>query len=346
MSKAHPERIAVFGLGYVGCVTAACLASRGCTVIGVDTNPEKVDAVKRGQSPINEPGLADLTAAQVACGRLQATTVVSDALDASELAIIAVGTPSDPQGGVDTTTIERVIGQIVQALPVDRPYIVVIRSTLLPGFLEEQLSKMVADLPLLSLCNHPEFLRETTAISDFMHPPMIVVGAADRAIGQRVMELYDSFECPKIVTDTGTAAMVKYACNALHALKIGFANEIGALSRVLGINGLDVMRIVCLDQRLNISPAYLRPGFAFGGSCLPKDLRALNRSAQMAAVQTDLLQSILSSNRMHFERVLPIIRSYGVKQVGMLGLTFKSGTDDLRESPLVLLAETLIGQGL
>ena len=346
------KRVAVFGMGYVGCVTAACLSRDGHRVIGVDVDAEKVATVNAGCSPVSEPGLDDLIGEQVQAGRLSSTTDVAAAIRDTQIALIAVGTPSGADGSVQSLAVERVVEGIGRILSeTDRDYTVVIRSTLLPGILEERLAPRLAAASgcepggRIRLLNHPEFLRETTAIKDYDQPPFIVVGADDPATAERIFELYPRTHAEHIQTDTRTAALVKYACNAFHATKIGFANEIGTLARAMGADGQGVMRIVCRDTQLNISTAYLRPGFAFGGSCLPKDLRALNRFAQQQAIQTDLLDSILPSNESHIARALTMIREADCRKIGLVGLSFKAGTDDLRESPQVILAETLLGRG-
>ncbi|HID78338.1 MAG TPA: nucleotide sugar dehydrogenase [Planctomycetaceae bacterium] len=345
-------KIAVFGMGYVGCVSAACLARDGHRVIGVDIDTDKVGAIQSGRSPVFEPGLDELIRGQVAAERLTATRDAVSAVRQTEMGLVAVGTPSRADGSVEMAAIERVVESIGRALyETGQPYTVVIRSTLLPGLLEEHLAPLLeraAGRPLgtdLHLCNNPEFLRETTAIRDYDHPPFIVVGADGQAEAEPVFELYRSIRAERIWTDTRTAALVKYACNAFHALKIDFANEIGTLAGAFGADGQRVMQIVCRDRQLNISAAYLRPGFAFGGSCLPKDVRALVRFAQRAAIDTPLLGAILPSNRAHLERALAMIRQTGCRRVGLVGLSFKAGTDDLRESPQVILAETLLGRG-
>ena len=346
------KKIAVFGMGYVGCVTAACLSRDGHHVIGVDIDEQKIAALQAGKSPVSEPGLEELIAEQTAAGRLQATTEMESAVRDTEVALVTVGTPSAADGSIETAAVESVVESIGQLLRNrEEPYTVVIRSTLLPGILEERLApklRAAANCELglqIVLCNNPEFLRETTAIRDYDDPPFVVVGADDAQQAESVFTLYDRVTADRIVTDTRTAALVKYTCNAYHALKVGFANEIGTLARALGADGRDVMRIMCRDTHLNISPAYLRPGFAFGGSCLPKDVRALTRFAQQQAIHVDMLESILPSNVSHLERALTMIRESGCRKVGLVGLSFKAGTDDLRESPQVILAETLLGRG-
>ncbi len=348
------ERVAVFGLGYVGTVTAACLSRDGHTVIGVDIDRTKAASVGRGESPVAEPGVEQLLQQALRAGRLTTTTSVEEAVGQSDMAMIAVGTPSDSRGDIDISAIERVVEQIGACLSdSDRDYLVVIRSTLLPPLVEElvlpALERSVGE-PIgdrVQLCYNPEFLREATAVRDYDSPPFIVVGANDPDAANRVLGLYSEIAAPQIVTDLRTAALVKYACNAFHALKVSFANEIGLLARAMGADGRDVMEIVCRDERLNISPAYLRPGFAFGGSCLPKDLRALTRFAEKDAVPAEVLRSILPSNEALLDRGSRYVqeRAGASRRIGLVGLSFKAGTDDLRESPQVRLAESLIGRG-
>jgi GDP-mannose 6-dehydrogenase len=328
------------------------MARDGHQVYAVDVNADKIRTLAAGQSPIREPGLEALIATQVNSGRLKPTTNSADAVTASDIGMITVGTPSANDGSVSLTALNRVLETIATQLN-ERPkaYTIVVRSTLLPGLLEDlllpQLKRLLGDAlgTSVTVVNHPEFLRETTAIADYNHPPFIIVGAENESAARPVLELYQSIDAPHVVTDTRTAALVKYACNAFHALKIGFANEIGAVAHRLGANGQEIMRIACMDRQLNISPAYLRPGFAFGGSCLPKDVRALTRYAQHNALATEILSAILPSNQSHLGRALERISELKTKKVGLVGLSFKAGTDDLRESPQVTLAETLLGRG-
>ena len=346
------KRVTVFGMGYVGCVTAACVSRDGHQVIGVDIDRDKVATLQAGSSPVSEPGLEELIREQVAAGRLEATRNIEDAVRRSELALIAVGTPSAVDGSVESHAVERVVQAIGKVLrDTSRPYRIVVRSTLLPGILEERLVPLLEEAmgcqlgSRVTLCNNPEFLRETTAIHDYDNPPFILVGAAGPGQAEDTLALYQRVQAERFVTDTRTAALVKYACNAFHALKIDFANEIGTLARAFGANGQEVMRLLCQDKRLNIAPAYLRPGFAFGGSCLPKDVRALVRFAQQNAIRAELLSAILPSNEAQMERALRMIRETGCRRIGLVGLSFKARTDDLRESPQVILAETLLGRG-
>ena len=345
-------RVAVFGLGYVGCVSAACLARRGHEVIGVDTNAEKVGLVHAGKAPLLEPGLAELMAAEASARRLEATTDAGAAVARSELSVICVGTPSAANGSLGLDAVERVARSIGAALPrCERRHTVVLRSTALPGTTEDVVLPLLeAESGLLAgadfgLAANPEFLREGTAIADFEDPPKTVIGELDAASGDAVAALYDGLPAPVFRVPIRVAEMVKYVDNAFHATKIAFANEIGALSREFDVDSHEVMAPFLADRKLNISEAYLRPGFAFGGSCLPKDLRALVHAARRADVDVPLLESILVSNARHLERTVDTILALGRRRVGLFGLAFKPGTDDLRESPLVSLAETLLGKG-
>jgi GDP-mannose 6-dehydrogenase len=283
---------------------------------------------------------------------LWATTNVTEAVAQSDMALVAVGTPSADDGSVSVAGVERVIRSIGAAIKsAGKTYTIVIRSTLLPGILEEQLRPALEQEvgrktgPDLVLCNNPEFLRESSAVKDYYNPPYILVGADSETNAAHVIDLYHAVHSEKIVTDTRTASLVKYACNAFHAVKVSFANEIGSLAKAFGADGEGVMDLVCRDKKLNVSVAYLRPGFAFGGSCLPKDIRALTRFAEQQALRVNLLASVLPSNESHLKRALKLIRDTGIRQIGVIGLSFKAGTDDLRESPMVEMVETLIGWG-
>ena len=350
--KVQAMKVAVFGTGYVGCVSAACLARDGHQVIGVDIDSEKVAAINDGRCPVAEPGLDELLAEQVATGRLMATTDVARAVSETRLAMVCVGTPSKSDGAVNSQAVERVVEAIGLALRgTQRDYTVVVRSTLLPGILQERLAPLLAESagrelgPSLGICNNPEFLRESSAIKDYDDPPFVLVGALEESDAQVVLDLYSKLDAEQVVTDPSAAALVKYACNAYHALKVCFANEIGGLAKAFGTNGIEVMRLLCKDKKLNISPAYLRPGFAFGGSCLPKDVRALVRFAQQQALSVDLLEATLSSNEAHLRRAVRLVQESGCRKIGLVGLSFKAGTEDLRESPQVILAESLLGRG-
>jgi GDP-mannose 6-dehydrogenase len=333
-------RVSVFGLGYVGCVTAACLARAGHRVIGVDINPDKVAMVNAGASPLVEPGLGELLAEVTASGQLRASTSVEEAVAGSELALICVGTPSRDNGQLDVGAVRRVAEQIGQCLR-DRPkaYTVVLRSTVLPGTTD------AAHPEGLTVAVNPEFLREGSALRDFAQPPLTLVGADTPQAVARVRELYAGLDAPFVDTSIRSAEMAKYVSNAFHALKIAFANEIGDVCETLGADAFEVMRVFLMDRKLNISEAYLRPGFAFGGSCLPKDLRALTYAARSADLAVPLLSQILPSNERQIQQGVGRVLATRRRRVGVLGLAFKPGTDDLRESPMVLVVETLIGKG-
>ncbi|AWT56779.1 GDP-mannose 6-dehydrogenase AlgD [Mycolicibacterium smegmatis MKD8] len=343
-----PRRIAVFGMGYVGIVSAACFASRGHSVIGVDVAPEKVAMVNDGRSPVLEEGIGELVAEQVAAGRLCATSDCARAVGDTDLAIVCVGTPSAANGSLLTAYLERVSEEIGAALAnrTDR-YTVVIRSTMLPTTCEEIVLPRLrsAGGADFGLAVNPEFLREGSSVRDFFDPPKTVIGELDEASGDAVAQLYDGFPGPVYRVPLAVAEMIKYADNSFHALKAGFANEIGAVCKGLGLDSHAVMDMLVADTKLNISPAYLRPGFAFGGSCLPKDLRAVVYRARRSDVSVPILESIAASNEGQIDRVFRMIESTGKRRVGLLGLAFKRGTDDLRESPLVALAERLLGRG-
>jgi GDP-mannose 6-dehydrogenase len=345
--------VSVFGLGYVGCVSAACLARDGHTVIGVDIDSRKVADVNAGRSPFWEPGLESLLQGGRTAGLLSATTDEVRALEATEVALICVGTPSERMGEINLSALRGVLQSIGMAIRTrTTPLVVVLRSTVLPKVVERDLIPLLertAERPIGSLidfCYNPEFLREGSAIRDFYEAPMVVIGHSGGWGAAAVAELYRKVDAPTVFTDIGTACMVKYACNAFHALKVSFANEVGQLSEMLEVDGWRVMELVCMDKKLNISPVYMKPGFAFGGSCLPKDLRALVAESRKSGLHLPVLQGILPSNRAHLESCLDSIVSAGVRSVGLFGLTFKEDTDDLRESPAVELAERLLGKGI
>jgi GDP-mannose 6-dehydrogenase len=334
--------VVVLGLGYVGCVSAACLAHLGNRVIGVDRDEHKVAAVNRGQAPFYEPGLEDLVAQGLSTGRLSATTSLAEALPQAGLVFICVGTPSDSNGNLDLSHVRRVCEEIARHRPTGKPLVLAVRSTVFPGTCDDVVRPIVGeDVPLVC---HPEFLREGTAVRDFMEPSLIVIGGSDPAAVERVADVYQALNFEICRVSLRTAEMIKYTCNAFHALKIGFANEIGTLSRSSGVDPAEVMATVCRDEKLNISTAYLKPGFAFGGSCLPKDLRALVYRAGRMDLELPLLESILPSNREHLERCIQSALAFSGR-IGIYGLAFKDNTDDIRESPVVTLIEQLIGKG-
>jgi GDP-mannose 6-dehydrogenase len=351
-TKQSPTRISVFGLGYVGAVTAACLADRGHQVIGVDVSGEKVALINEGRSPIVEDGIETYIREQVRAGRLSASTDAVDAVLRSDISIVCVGTPSMPNGDLNTQHAEVVSRDIGVAIGRKAAYhVVVVRSTVLPGTTRQKA------IPILEhasgkragtdfgVCFNPEFLREATAVDDFNRPPKTIIGELDSRSGDSVFELYKDLPAPAFRTTIETAEMAKYADNAWHALKVSFANEVGSLCKAAAVDSHELMAMFCQDTKLNLSPYYLKPGFIFGGSCLPKDLRAVGAMARRLQVRTPVLDSILQSNDAHLERALELIRATGRKSVGVLGVTFKPGTDDVRESPSVRLIEAIRREG-
>ena len=340
-------KISIVGLGYVGAVSSACLASAGHRVWGVDINPEKVRIINEGASPIVESGLAEKIAQGRSAGRLQATVDIAEALRESELCFVAVATPSRPNGEIDPAHLFRACKQIATALAtLRRRQIVVIRSSVLPSIFDECRRIFASTAPgLVELCANPEFLREGTAILDFEEPPFTILGTDTAAAEDMLRSLYADQTAPIFVLKPREALMVKYASNAFHALKVAFANEIAAVCQSAGVDADAVMNIFCSDTKLNISRRYLKPGFAFGGSCLPKDVRAILYAGKGMDLQLPLMAAILSSNEEVIERAFQKVRATGKRRIGMIGLSFKSNTDDLRESPFVELAERLLGKG-
>jgi GDP-mannose 6-dehydrogenase len=345
-------RVSVFGLGYVGTVSAASFAADGHEVIGVDVNPDKVQAINEGRSPIVEPGLDALLQKGRDERHLRATTDTGEAVDGTDLSLICVGTPSRKNGSLDLSYLQRVCEQIGEAMrATDRYHVVVVRSTVLPGTthdvvipaLEHHSDKKYGEG--FGVAVNPEFLREGTAIKDFRHPPLTLVGHNHALDAVPTKALYDGIDAPLFSTSIRVAEMIKYTSNAWHAVKVVFANEIGNLAKRLGVDSHEVMDIFCQDQKLNLSSYYLKPGFAFGGSCLPKDIRALQYRAREVDLEMPLINSVLGSNRLQVEHALDRIVDTGRKKIGLLGFSFKAGTDDLRESPLVILAEALLGKG-
>jgi GDP-mannose 6-dehydrogenase len=345
--------VAIFGLGYVGSVSAGCLAAAGHRVIGVDVDAHKIELIRSGQAPVREPGLDELLRQFVEVGQITVTGSTEEAIQACELSLVCVGTPSRRNGSLDSSYLERVISEIGKSLTRRTGFhTIAIRSTLLPGIVAAQL------IPLLErtsgrragqdfgVCVNPEFLREGTAVRDFENPPFTVVGAVDDRSAEHLLQLYAHVDAPVQRLLPDEASMVKYASNCFHALKVGFANEIGAICQAIGVDGRRVMQVFSEDRQLNISSRYLRPGFGFGGSCLPKDLRATTYLAKDLDVTAPILGSVLHSNEAHIHRVVDIILDHPRKRVGLIGLSFKSGSDDLRESPFVRLAEALIGKGV
>jgi GDP-mannose 6-dehydrogenase len=346
------SNVSIFGLGYVGAVSLACLADNGNRMIGVDVNPLKMDIINEGRSPIIETGLDELMKKGVDSGFISTMMDSREAVHTTELSIICVGTPSHPNGSLNLTYVEKVAREIGKALAdKDAFHVVVLRSTVLPGTTEELL---IPTLEAASgkkcgidfgVCFNPEFLREGSSIKDFYDPPFTVIGAEDEKVAEVVQTLYSSLDAPLRVVPIRVAEMVKYTCNSFHALKVTFANEIGNICKASGIDSHQVMDIFCLDTKLNLSPYYLKPGFAFGGSCLPKDLRALNYLSRHFDLTLPVLEAIIPSNERQVDQAYRMVTNAGSKRVGVLGFSFKAGTDDLRESPIVELIERLIGKG-
>lgn len=343
-AKLEKPTIAVFGLGYVGCVTAACFTDLGFRVIGVDVDARKVNAIEDGQSPFFEPGLEPLIAKHLHSGLLTATLSTEEALRDADFAFLCVGTPSAPNGNLNLDYLRKVSTDIAAHLDGrSKPLTVVVRSTVFPGTCDEVVAPAVE--PRAAVVANPEFLREGSAVKDFMEPSLVVVGSRNREAAERVASLFAELPVEASVVALRTAELIKYTCNTFHALKIAFANEIGTLSASLGLDGAEVMETVCRDTKLNISTAYMKPGFAFGGSCLPKDLRALTYRARQLDLDLPLLNSVIPSNEAHISRAFRRVMEMGCRKVGVYGLAFKPNTDDLRESPGVALIERLIGKG-
>ena len=345
-------KVSVFGLGYVGSVSAASFAADGHTVVGVDVNPDKVASLNEGRSPIVEKGLDELIRAGAANGSLRATTSTEEAVHATDLSLLCVGTPSRKNGSLDLTYLERVSEQIGSALrQKDGYHVVVVRSTVLPGTTHDVV------IPTLERASgkqygtgfgvtvNPEFLREGTAIQDFRQPPLTLVGHNYKSDAAPTEALYSKVDAPLVNTSIRTAEMIKYASNTWHALKVCFANEIGNLCKRVDIDSHEFMDIFCRDEKLNLSSYYMKPGFAFGGSCLPKDVRALQYRAKEVDLDMPVIKAILGSNQLQIQHALEQVMESGKKRVGLLGFSFKAGTDDLRESPIVILAEALLGKG-
>lgn len=347
------EKVSIFGLGYVGTVLLGCLARDGHPVIGVDIDSRKLEMIQNGQTPVIEEGMQELIAEAVASGRVEVTDDADEALRRSRISFTCVGTPSLPNGSQDMRAILRLSEQFGKSLrEISDYHLFVIRSTVLPGTVEETIrpiieeysgKRMGADF---GLCFQPEFLREGASIKDYDHPPFTIVGGNSAADIERVGSFFRHLPAEFIATEIKVAEMIKYCCNVFHALKITFANEIGRIAHAFGIDGRQVMELVCQDTQLNISPAYLKPGFAFGGSCLPKDLKGLLYTARTRDVELPMLSHILPSNQLHIEEAARRILQRGIRKLGLVGLSFKGGTDDLRESPLVRLAEWFIGKGI
>jgi GDP-mannose 6-dehydrogenase len=344
--------ISIFGLGYVGTVCAGCLGSEGHSIIGVDVNAAKVETMNAGVAPIVEPKLPEMFRVAHEKGLLRATTVAGEAIRASTVSLVCVGTPSQANGNLDLTYMKRVCEEIGDALrDKQEKHLVVFRSTMLPGTTEDHLTPILEQRSGkkvgtgFEVAYNPEFLREGTSVDDFYHPPKIVLGESRPGSGDAMLQLYAGIEAPTVRTTIRVAEMVKYCDNIFHALKVSFANEIGNLCKAMGMDSHDVMAIFCQDRKLNISPAYLKPGFSFGGSCLPKDLRALTYQSKRFDLPSPLLNSILESNTAQTRLGVQRIMALGKKKVGFFGMAFKPDTDDMRESPLVEVIETLLGKG-
>ena len=345
-------KISIFGMGYVGAVSAGCLAGEGHEIVGVDPVQTKVDLINQGQTPIIEKDIGQLIRTGIENGRLRATTSAEEAVHATDISFVCVGTPSQLNGNLDLKYIRRVcekIGNAIQSKA--RRHVVVIRSTILPGTMRDVVIPVLEESSGLKagkdfgVCNNPEFLREGTAVYDFHNPPKTVIGETDKDSGNLLASIYAKLDAPMIRTDVETAEMVKYVDNCWHALKVGFANEVGNICKSIGADGHKVMDIFCQDTKLNLSPYYMKPGFSFGGSCLPKDLRALTYKAKSLDLDLPILNSILPSNTLQTERGLKMVMVQKGRKVGVLGFSFKAGTDDLRESPIVEMIERLLGKG-
>jgi GDP-mannose 6-dehydrogenase len=338
--------IAVLGMGYIGCVSAACLTSIGYRVIGIDRDEHKIISVLQGHAPFYEPGLEDLVRQGKDSSLLSATTSLPEGLGQADIALVCVGTPSEKNGNLGLDQLRRVVGEVAEHLPSrSKPLIVAIRSTVFPGTCEEVVLPVLMAHPNVQVVSNPEFLREGIAVHDFMEPSLVVVGGRDIEAVRKVAGIYASLGVEACLVTLRTAEMIKYACNAFHAVKISFANEIGALCGKLDIDSLEVMNTLCEDVKLNVSRAYLKPGFAFGGSCLPKDLRALTYRANRLDVKLPLLESAMPSNEQTLKRAADAVMDLAAERIGIVGLAFKENTDDLRESPVVSMLEYLIGKG-
>jgi nucleotide sugar dehydrogenase len=347
-------KVAVFGLGYVGSVTAAGLAANGHSVYGVDVDAAKVALIQEGRSPVVEPGLEELIASAVACGRLSATSDASLALDRADVTLICVGTPSTAHGSADLSYITRALDDVVDGMATGTPpdsgiHTLVVRSTVPPGTVDTVVQpyadRMSASGWAVTTAMCPEFLREGSGVADFFNPSLVVVGTQDIRAAEVLTELLGFSEQPVRVVDTKTAEALKYACNAFHATKVSFANDISRVLRPMGVDSRQVMSLLCEDRVLNIAPTYLQPGFAYGGSCLPKDLRSLIHLARRESTDVPLLTGTAATNELLVREVVDRIVAHAPRSVAMLGLSFKSNTDDLRESPNLEVAERLVGKG-
>jgi len=345
-------RVVVVGLGYVGTVCSACLASRGHQIVGVDTSEFKVSCIERGESPIVENGLAELIAEGRRAGRLRATTRIAEAMPGADIVLLCVGTPSAEDGSLNLEHVKRAAAEVGAGLPHSGVYTtVVMRSTMLPGSVEGELQPVLERASGRSagsdfgVAYNPEFLREGTAVGDFFGAEITVIGAAEPRGADAVRRLYDGIGGEIVVTSIRSAEMLKYVNNTFHALKVSFANEIGRLCKRERIDSHEVMELFCRDTRLNLGRNYLMPGFAFGGSCLPKDLRALNSRGRAHGLDLPVIAAVMRSNQQHVDEAIHLIERLRRRRVGVLGLSFKAGTDDLRESPILRVVGTLVGKG-
>ena len=344
--KKTGKQIAVVGLGYVGCVTAACLAKLGHRVVGIDRDAHKVENVNARRAPFYEPGLDELLKEAHAAGRVSATVSMAEGIQEADVALLCVGTPSQANGNMSVEQLRRVCVEIAGLMASrTKPLVVAVRSTVFPGTCETVVAEALGSNPAIRIVSNPEFLREGTAVKDFLEPSLLVVGGEDREAVAFVVSLYADLPVRPCMVSLRTAELIKYACNCFHAVKISFANEIGTLATQLGVDGEEVMQTLCQDTKLNVSPAYLKPGFAFGGSCLPKDLRAIVYRGRRSDLSLPLLEAVLPSNEQHLQRAIGAAQNLSAERIGVFGLAFKENTDDLRESPVVTLLEQMLAKG-
>jgi len=340
------KQIAVVGLGYVGCVTAACLAKLGHSVVGIDKDAHKVENVNARRAPFYEPGLDELLKEAHAAGRVSATVSMAEGIQDADVALLCVGTPSQANGNMSVEQLRRVCVEIAGLMASrSKPLVVAVRSTVFPGTCETVVAEALGSSPAIRIVSNPEFLREGTAVKDFLEPSLLVVGGEDREAVAFVVSLYADLPVRPCMVSLRTAELIKYACNCFHAVKISFANEIGTLATQLGVDGEEVMETLCQDTKLNVSSAYLKPGFAFGGSCLPKDLRAIVYRGRRSDLSLPLLEAVLPSNEQHLQRAIGAAQDLRAERIGVFGLAFKENTDDLRESPVVTLLEQMLAKG-
>src|ERR1700730_13899829 len=344
--KKTGKKIAVGGLGYVGCVTAACLAKLGHRVVGIDEDAHKVENVNARRAPFYVPGLDELLKEAHAAGRVSATVSMAEGIQEADVALLCVGTPSQANGNMSVEQLRRVCVEIASLMASrTKPLVVAVRSTVFPDTCETVVAEALGPSPAIKIVSNPEFLREGSAVKDFLEPSLLVVGGEDRQAVEFVVSLYADLPVRPCMVSLRTAEMIKYACNCFHAVKITFANEIGTLATQLGVDGEEVMQTLCQDTKLNVSAAYLKPGFAFGGSCLPKDLRAIVYRGRRSDLSLPLLEAVLPSNEQHLQRAIAAAQNLPAERIGVFGLAFKENTDDLRESPVVTLLEQMLAKG-